>query len=282
MICAEYVVTVFNYLAHGVVTGYTTANNYVPFQIIAIVRNNGVSVSRFTITNISFVDKLINSNNERIVVTMIGTDASNYSYTATCIEIWASTQNALLYKIADISLTTPLCKSELDYLQVEYKVTVCVGSAYIITPQLSQYAPVISVSVPTSPLLFFFGLFLVPNFINILKQNPTYPLSQLLPYINLNSFPGINVIYVNGEEATLISNLVGFGNDQVSLVTNFQVSTTYTNPIVVVGVYTGKGVLPVTYGLFSGSISQYGSVKITASYGTPTVKYFTETKTTGG
>jgi len=135
---------------------------------------------------------------------------------------------------------------------------------------------------PHFSLLFFFGLFLVPNFINILKQNPTYPLSQLLPYINLNSFPGINVIYVNGEEATLISNLVGFGNDQVSLVTNFQVSTTYTNPIVVVGIYTGKGVLPVTYGLFSGSISQYGSVKITASYGTPTVKYFTETKTTGG
>lgn len=282
MIDVEYVVSVFNYLAHGVITGYTATSNYVPFQIIAIVRSNGVSVSRFTITNVSFVDKLVSQGNEQITVTFIGTDASNYSYTATCVEIWASTQNALLYKISTIVFSSPISKSELDYLQIEYKIIICVGSAFMLIPQLSQYAPVVTLKVPASPILFFFGLFLVPNFITILKQNPTYPLSQLLPYINLSSFGGINSVYVNDTPVTLISNLVGFGKNQANLVVNFEVSSPFTNAVVVVGFETTYGVIPIVYGLYPGTLSQYGSVKITVVYGSSTVKYFTQTRTTGG
>jgi len=286
MISKEVLLTILNYLANGVVTVESSSTQAIttlaPYQIIAIMKNNNVTVSRTTITSINVSDIINASQEETITIRYSGTDASPFTYTTDEIEIWASTQSALLYKIADISLNQPLSKSEHDYLNIEYEITIIAGANYTTVSAMSQYTSVITFRTLVAPILYFFGLFLVPSWNTVLKQNPTFPQSQLTGYINPSTFQGVDAMYVGSEQATIISKLVGFGNSQVNLVVNGQVSSASTNAPVYIGITTSSGLLVIAYNYYSGTINQYVSLKISTTYGNTTVLNQFETQTTGG
>jgi len=286
MISKEVLLTIFNYLADGVVTVESSTANAIttlaPYQIVAIMKNNNVTVSRTTITSINVSDVIDASQQERITIRYSGTDASPFTYTTDEIEIWASTQSALLYKIADIKLNQPLSKTEHDYLNVEYEITIIAGASYTTVNALAQYTNIITFRTLVAPILYFFGLFLVPSWTNILKQNPTFPQSQLINYINPSTFQGIDAMYVGNEQVSIISKLVGFGNSQVNFVVNGQVYNTYTNLPVYIGITTNNGLLVIAYSYYNGTINRYVSMKISTTYGNATIINQFETKTTGG
>jgi len=286
MISKELLLTVLNYLANGVVNVETSTTKAItklaPYQIIAIMKNGNVTVSRTTITSIN-VNDMINANQEEtLTIRYSGTDASPFTYTTDEIEIWASTQSALLFKIADIQLSQPLQKSEHDYLNIEYEITIIAGASYTTTSVLSQYTKVITFKTLVAPILYFFGLFLVPSWCNVLNQNPTFPQSQLVNYINPSTFQGIDAMYIESAQITIISKLVGFGNSQVNFVVNGQVYASYSNVPVYIGVTTNSGLLVIAYSYYSGTIDKYVSIKISTIYGNKTVINQFETKTTGG
>jgi len=286
MISEEVLLTIFNYLANGVISVESSSTNAIttlaPYQIIAIIKNNNVAVSRATITSINVSDIIDASQQEKITIRYSGTDASPFTYTADEIEIWASTQSALLYKIADIELNQPLSKTEHDYLNIEYEITIIAGANYTTVSALAQYTNVITFRKLVAPILYFFGLFLVPSWTNILKQNPTFPQSQLVKYINPSTFQGINAMYVGNEQVSILSKLVGFGNSQVNFVVNGQVYSSYSNLPVYIGIMTNDGLLVIAYNYYNGTINQYVSIKISTTYGNATVINQFETKTTGG
>ena len=286
MISKEVLLTILNYLANGVVTVESSSTQAItklaPYQIRAIMKNNNVTVSRTTITSINISDTITANQEETITIRYSGTDASPFTYTATEIEIWASTQSALLYKIADIYLSQPLSKTEHDYLNIEYEITIIAGASYTTGSILSQYTSVVTFKTLVAPILYFFGLFLVPSWENVLKQNPTFPQSQLLNYIKPSTFQGIDAMYVGSDQITILSKLVGFGNGQVNLVINGQVYTTYSNVPVYIGITTPNGLLVIAYNFYSGTINKYVSIKISTTYGNATVINQFETKTTGG
>ena len=178
MISKEVLLTILNYLVNGVVNVQTSTTKAIttiaPYQIIAIMKNNNVTVSRTTITSINVSDVINASQEETITIRYSGTDASPFTYTANEIEIWASTQSALLYKIANISLNQPLSKTEHDYLNIEYEITIA-GASYTTVNALSQYTSIVTFKTLIAPILYFFGLFLVPSWNTVLKQNPTFP-----------------------------------------------------------------------------------------------------------
>jgi hypothetical protein len=286
MISKEVLLTILNYLANGVVNVETSSTKAIttlaPYQIIAIMKNNNVTVSRTTITSINVNDIITASQEETITIRYSGTDASPFTYTADEIEIWASTQSALLYKIADINLSQPLSKTEHDYLNIEYEITVVAGASYTTVSALSQYTSVVTFKTLVASILYFFGLFLVPSWTNVLKQNPTFPQSQLVNYINPSIFQGIDTMYVGSDQITIVSKLVGFGNGQVNFVVNGQVHSSYTNVPVYIGISTANGLLVIGYNYFSGTINQYVSIGISTTYGNATVINQFETQTTGG
>jgi hypothetical protein len=286
MISEEVLLTIFNYLANGVVSVESSSTNAIttlaPYQIIAIIKNNNVAVSRTTITSINVSDIIDASQQEKITIRYSGTDASPFTYTADEIEIWASTQSALLYKIANIELNQPLSKTEYDYLNIEYEITIIAGANYTTVSALTQYTNVITFRKLVAPILYFFGLFLVPSWTNILKQNPTFPQSQLVNYINPSTFQGINAMYVGNEQVSILSKLVGFGNSQVNFVVNGQVYSSYSNLPVYIGIMTNDGLLVIAYNYYNGTINQYVSIKISTTYGNATIINQFETKTTGG
>jgi len=286
MISKEVLLTILNYLANGIINVESSSTQAItklaPYQIIAIMKNNNVTVSRTTITSINISDTITANQEETITIRYSGTDASPFTYTATEIEIWASTQSALLYKIADIYLSQPLSKTEHDYLNIEYEITIIAGASYTTGSALSQYTSVVTFKTLVAPILYFFGLFLVPSWENVLEQNPTFPQSQLLNYINPSTFQGIDAMYVGSDQITIISKLVGFGNGQVNLVVNGQVYTTYSNVPVFIGITTSSGLLVIAYSFYSGTINKYVSIKISTTYGNATVINQFETKTTGG
>jgi len=286
MISEEVLLTIFNYLANGVISVESSSTNAIttlaPYQIIAIIKNNNVAVSRATITSINVSDIIDASQQEKITIRYSGTDASPFTYTTDEIEIWASTQSALLYKIADIELNQPLSKTEHDYLNIEYEITIIAGANYTTVSALTQYTNVITFRKLVAPILYFFGLFLVPSWTNILKQNPTFPQSQLVKYINPSTFQGINAMYVGNEQVSILSKLVGFGNSQVNFVVNGQVYSSYSNLPVYIGIMTNDGLLVIAYNYYNGTINQYVSIKISTTYGNATVINQFETKTTGG
>jgi len=286
MISKEVLLTILNYLANGVVnveassTQATTA--LAPYQIIAIMKNNNVTVSRTTITSVNVSDVINGNQEETLTIRYSGTDASPFTYTATEIEIWASTQSALLFKIADIQLNQPLSKSEHDYLNIEYEITIIAGVSYTTVSAMSQYTKVVTFKTLVAPILYFFGLFLVPSWNNVLKQNPTFPQSQLVNLINTSTFQGIDAMYVGSDQVTILSKLVGFGNGQVNLVVNGQVYSSYSNVPVYIGITTPNGLLVIAYNYYSGTINKYVSIKISTTYGSVTIINQFETKTTGG
>ena len=286
MISKEVLLTILNYLINGIINVESSSTQAItklaPYQIIAIMKNNNVTVSRTTITSINISDTITANQEETITIRYSGTDASPFTYTATEIEIWASTQSALLYKIADIYLSQPLSKTEHDYLNIEYEITIIAGASYTTGSALSQYTSVVTFKTLVAPILYFFGLFLVPSWENVLEQNPTFPQSQLLNYINPSTFQGIDAMYVGSDQITIISKLVGFGNGQVNLVVNGQVYTTYSNVPVFIGITTSSGLLVIAYSFYSGTINKYVSIKISTTYGNATVINQFETKTTGG
>jgi len=286
MISKELLLTILNYLANGVVTVETSSTQAItklaPYQIIAIMKNGNVTVSRTTITSINVSDTVSANQEETLTIRYSGTDASPFTYTTDEIEIWASTQSALLYKIADIQLSQPLSKSEHDYLNIEYEITIIAGASYTTTSVLSSYTKVVTFKTLVAPILYFFGLFLVPSWCNVLKQNPTFPQSQLVNLINPSTFQGIDAMYVGSDQITILSKLVGFGNGQVNLVINGQVYSPYSNVPVYIGVTTSNGLLVIAYSYYSGTINQYVSIKISTTYGNATVLNQFETKTTGG
>jgi len=286
MISKEVLLTIFNYIANGVVTVESSSTNAVttlaPYQIIAIMKNNNVTVSRTTITSVNVSDIIDASQQEKIIIRYSGTDASPFTYTTDEIEIWASTQSALLYKIADIELNQPLSKTEHDYLNIEYEITIIAGANYTTFNALAQYTNVITLKTLVAPILYFFGLFLVPSWVNILKQNPTFPQSQLVNYINPSKFQGIDEMYVGSDRVSILSKLVGFGNSQVNFVVNGQVYSSYTNLPVYIGITTNNGILVIAYNYYNGTINQYVSLKISTTYGNATVINQFETQTTGG
>jgi len=286
VISKEVLLTILNYLANGVVNIQTSSTKAIttlaPYQIIAIMKNNNVTVSRTTITSINVSDIINASQEETITIRYSGTDASPFTYTTDEIEIWASTQSALLYKIADINLNQPLAKTEHDYLNIEYEITIVAGASYTTVSALSQYTSIVTFKTLVAPILYFFGLFLVPSWNNVLKQNPTFPQSQLYDYINPSLFQGIDAMYVGSDEVTIVSKLVGFGNSQVNFAVNGQVHASYTNLPVYIGITTSNGLLVLAYNYYSGTISQYVSLKISTAYGNGTVINQFETQTTGG
>jgi hypothetical protein len=286
VISKEVLLTILNYLANGVVNVQTSSTKAIttlaPYQIIAIMKNNNVTVSRTTITSINVSDIINASQEETITIRYSGTDASPFTYTTDEIEIWASTQSALLYKIADINLNQPLAKTEHDYLNIEYEITIVAGASYTTVSALSQYTSIVTFKTLIAPILYFFGLFLVPSWNNVLKQNPTFPQSQLYDYINPSMFQGIDAMYVGSDEVTIVSKLVGFGNSQVNFAVNGQVHASYTNLPVYIGITTSNGLLVLAYNYYSGTISQYVSLKISTAYGNGTVINQFETQTTGG
>ena len=286
MISKEVLLTIFNYIANGVVTVESSSTNAVttlaPYQIIAIMKNNNVTVSRTTITSVNVSDIIDASQQEKIIIRYSGTDASPFTYTTDEIEIWASTQSALLYKIADIELNQPLSKTEHDYLNIEYEITIIAGANYTTFNALAQYTNVITLKTLVAPILYFFGLFLVPSWVNILKQNPTFPQSQLVNYINPSKFQGIDEMYVGSDRVSILSKLVGFGNSQVNFVVNGQVYSSYTNLPVYIGITTNNGILVIAYNYYNGTINQYVSLKISTTYGNATIINQFETQTTGG
>ena len=286
MISKEVLLTIFNYIANGVVTVESSSTNaittLVPYQIIAIMKNNNVTVSRTTITSVNVSDIIDASQQEKIIIRYSGTDASPFTYTTDEIEIWASTQSALLYKIADIELNQPLSKTEHDYLNIEYEITIIAGANYTTFNALAQYTNVITLKTLVAPILYFFGLFLVPSWVNILKQNPTFPQSQLVNYINPSKFQGIDEMYVGSDRVSILSKLVGFGNSQVNFVVNGQVYSSYTNLPVYIGITTNNGILVIAYNYYNGTINQYVSLKISTTYGNATIINQFETQTTGG
>ena len=286
MISKELLLTIFNYLANGVVTVETSSTQAItklaPYQIIAIMKNGNVTVSRTTITSINVSDTVSANQEETLTIRYSGTDASPFTYTTDEIEIWASTQSALLYKIADIQLSQPLSKSEHDYLNIEYEITIIAGASYTTTSVLSSYTKVVTFKTLVAPILYFFGLFLVPSWNNVLQQNPTFPQSQLANLINPSVFQGIDAMYVGSDQITIISKLVGFGNSQVNFVVNGQVYSPYSNVPVYIGITTPNGLLVIAYNYYSGTINQYVSIKISTTYGNATVINQYETQTTGG
>jgi len=286
MISKEVLLTIFNYIANGVVTVESSSTNAVttlaPYQIIAIMKNNNVTVSRTTITSVNVSDIIDASQQEKIIIRYSGTDASPFTYTTDEIEIWASTQSALLYKIADIELNQPLSKTEHDYLNIEYEITIIAGANYTTFNALAQYTNVITLKTLVAPILYFFGLFLVPSWVNILKQNPTFPQSQLVNYINPSKFQGIDEMYVGSDRVSILSKLVGFGNSQVNFVVNGQVYSSYTNLPVYIGITTNNGILVIAYNYYNGTINKYVSIKISTTYGNATIINQFETQTTGG
>lgn len=282
----DFLVTTLNYIANGVVNVQSSATSafttIAPYQIIAIMKNNNVTVSRTTITSITVYDTVSASQEETLTVRYGGTDASPFTYTTDTIEIWASTQSALLYKIADIQLQTPLSKTEHDYLNIEYELSVVAGVNYTVFTPLQRYFTVVTFRQLVAPILFFFGLFLVPNWVTVLKQNPTFPQSQLLQYITPSQYTGINVMYVGSESATILSRLVGYGAGTVKMTINGVVSTPQTGVPIAVGINTSAGVLVFAYNYYSGTISQYASLSVGTTYGSATVVNQYETRTTGG
>ena len=286
MISKEVLLTIFNYIANGVVTVESSSINTIttlaPYQIVAIMKNNNVTVSRTTITSINVSDVIDASQQEKITIRYSGTDASPFTYTTDEIEIWASTQSALLYKIADIELNQPLSKTEHDYLNIEYEITIIAGANYTTVNSLAQYTNVIIFKKLVAPILYFFGLFLVPSWNTVLKQNPTFPQSQIVNYINPSAFQGIDEMYVGNDQVSILSKLVGFGNSQVNFVINGQVYSSYTNLPVYIGIKTNNGLLVIAYNYYSGTINRYVSMKISMIYGNATVINQFETQTTGG
>jgi hypothetical protein len=286
MISKEVLLTILNYLANGVVTVESSSTKALPklapYQIIAIMKNNNVTVSRTTITSINISDTINANQEETLTIRYSGTDASPFTYTTDEIEIWASTQSALLYKIADIELNQPLSKTEHDYLNIEYEITIIAGANYTTFNALAQYTNVIILKTLVAPILYFFGLFLVPSWVNILKQNPTFPQSQLVNYINPSTFQGIDTMYVGSDQVSILSKLVGFGNSQVNFVVNGQVYSSYTNLPVYIGIKTNNGILVIAYNYYNGTINQYVSIKISTTYGNATIINQFETQTTGG
>jgi hypothetical protein len=89
-------------------------------------------------------------------------------------------------------------------------------------------------------------------------------------------------MYVDSDQVTIISKLVGFGNSQVNFVVNGQVYSTYSNVPVFIGITTPNGLLVIAYSYYSGTINKYVSIKISATYGSITVINQFETQTTGG
>ena len=279
MIDRSFLVTVLNYLANGVVTTYNNqATQIAPYQVIFVFKNNNVTVSKSTATSISVIDELVAKDTERLTVKISATDASPYTYTTDEIEVWASTQNAMLYKIATLQLSSPLGKGEQDYLHAELEVVIQASGSYIASNVMPNSA---TFSTPVSPILFFFGLFLVPNWVNVLKQNPTFPQSQLLSYINPSTYSGINVMYVGNVHATILSRLVGYGMGYVNMVVNGEVSQQQTNPVIAIGFMSNGYVVPITYTVYSGTVTQYASIEISVPYGQTTVVSQFETKTKG-
>jgi len=286
MISKEVLLTIFNYLSNGVSIIESSSINKIttiaPYQIIAIMKNNNVTVSRTTITSVNVTDIVDASQEERLIIRYSGTDASPFTYVTDEIEIWASTQSALLYKIADIQLNQPLSKSEHDYLNIEYEITIIAGASYITTSVLSQYTKVITFKTLVAPILYFFGLFLVPSWNKVLRQNPTFPQSQILDLINPLQFQGINAMYIGSDQITILSKLTGFGNGQVNFVINGQVFSSYSNVPIYIGITTNNGILVIAYSYYGGTINQYVSLKISTTYGNSTIVNQFETKTTGG
>ena len=285
MISKELLLTIANYIANGAVSVQSSTTlsttKFVPYQIIAIMKNNEVTVSRTTVTSISVRDAINASQEETLTIRFSATDASPMTYKTDKIELWASTQTALLYKIADITLNTPLTKSEHDYLNIEYEIIVTAGANYTTVNAMSQYTTVVTFRSIVAPILYFFGLFLVPNWEEVLKQNPTFPQSQLVNLINVKQFQGVNAMYVGSINANIVSKLVGFGKGEVNLVINGQISTPVTNAPVFIGIQTGVGVIVLAYNYFSGTVSKYVSLEIPMSYGASTVVKQYETETTG-
>ena len=286
----QFVQTVLTFIANGVVTyspspsGGTSSSPTVqvaPYQLVMIIKNNNVEVSRTTVTSISFSDTITSTGDEEVAVRLSATDSSPFTYVVDEVEVWASTQNALLYKVADIELDTPLSKSEHDYLVIQYELKITADGGYLLSPSLSGYFDVVTTKTPVAPVLFFFSLFIIPNFVTVLKQNPTYPLSQLVDVISVTSYPGINVMYVGSEEATILSKLVGYGNGYVNLVVNGEVTTPQSDVPIAVGVSTPNGVLVIAYAQYSGTVSQYASIEISVPYGVSTAVAQYETQTTG-
>ena len=156
MISKEVLLTIINYLVNGVVNVQTSATKAIttlaPYQIIAIMKNNNVTVSRTTITSINVSDVINASQEETVTIRYSGTDASPFTYTADEIEIWASTQSALLYKIADIYLNRPLSKTEHDYLNIEYEITIIARASYTTVNAMSQYTGVVTFKTLVAPI----------------------------------------------------------------------------------------------------------------------------------
>ena len=286
MISKEVLLTILNYLANGVITVESSSTKattkLAPYQIIVIMKNNNITVSRTTITSVNVSDTINGNQEETLTIRYSGTDASPFTYTTDEIEIWASTQSALLYKIADIQLNQPLQKTEHDYLNIEYEITVIAGVSYTTGYAMSQYTNVVIFKTLVAPILYFFGLFLVPSWNNVLQQNPTFPQSQLANLINTSTFQGIDAMYVGSDQVTIISKLVGFGNSQVNFVINGQVYASYSNVPVYIGITTPNGLLVIAYNYYNGTINKYVSIKISTMYGSPTILNQFETKTTGG
>ena len=281
MISKDLLLTVLNYLANGSIAGSLSNTKFVPYQVIIVMKNNKVTVSRTTVTSISVRDVKYTSDEETLIIRYSATDASPMTYVTDEIEVWASTQGALLYKIADVALQTPLKKSEHDYLNVEYEVIITAGANYMQLSALSRYASIITFPTLIAPILYFFGLFMVPNWVNVLKQNPTFPQSQLVNYISEANFPSINVMYVGSEQAMIVSKLVGFGKGNANLTVNGQVSSPVSNAPVFIGFTTSSGIIVIAFNYFSGTIDQYVSIEIPTVYGSPTVVKQYETETTG-
>ncbi len=86
MISKEVLLTILNYLANGVVTVESSTTKALPklapYQIIAIMKNNNVTVSRTTITSINVSDTISANQEETLTIRYSGTDAPPFTYSA--------------------------------------------------------------------------------------------------------------------------------------------------------------------------------------------------------
>lgn len=292
MIDRSFVLSVLRFVANGFVVPPSSYQPQpvltLPSQLIAVVKNNKVTVSQFTFTNVSVTDYIDPQGNEVTTVKMLGTDASNYSYTADSVEIWGATSSTLVYKIATIDLTTPLAKDDHDYFNLEYTLTVKSGTAFTYASAVaSRYIDVVTFSTPVSMMNFFIALFSVPSLISVLRSNPTFPMSQLVKYVsppNVNSiynFDGISFMYANSTPVQILNKLVGYGLGIATLDVNGQVSSPVSSPFVTLGFSFNGYLIPLLAVQYSGDITNYVSVKVNVGYGPSTQVSLHETATTG-
>lgn len=286
----EFLIASLSFIANGnvvenTVTGSgTTTNVYTPSivkQIIFLMKNNGVVVSQTTATVSRLSDSISANGVENVNIVYIGTDASNYSYTTDEIEVWGASNTALLYKIADITPNNPISKSDDDYLQVQYSITIKACTSYTAIQTASTYiSNSVNVKVPTSPFLYLMLSMLIPDLITILKKNPTYPLSQLVNYINLSNYQGIDTAYIGSSQIDIINTQVGYGNGIAKLVVNTQFSGNESG-ISTFG-FTSAGVyIPLLVYTSSSYTPPYLSFSVSIQYGSGTLLTINQTSTTG-